>query len=300
MPDLFSVFGRQWKLLLTLTLAATVVAFLACLLSPKQYVGVVTALPSNSLLGDKARLFNQNIEALYAEIGLPDELDKIEGTSKLDTIFFAAADRFRLIEHYGLDSAAGDAIDKAALQLRKATDISRTGYGELKIKVWDKKAEMAADLANGLLQIINAIHERLQTENSKAVLQKLREEYTANMTTLDSMEKGMHYYKTGNVTYQLNGDSLNDSSEKFRGSFLDADVEEKALREQVATEKKLMAEYNLALQTTPKALLVVEGARPSPWADKPKTGQVVLFAFLASLLFSALLAFYVESRNQQA
>jgi len=77
MPDLVSVFSRRWKLMLLLPLIATVVALLACLLAPKQYLGMATALPSNSVVGDKARIFNQNIEALYAELGSPDELDKI-------------------------------------------------------------------------------------------------------------------------------------------------------------------------------------------------------------------------------
>ena len=156
---------------------------------------------------------------------------------------------------------------------------------------------MAAGLSNVILQIINAIYERLQTENSKTVLQKIQEEYAVNTAMLDSMERNTHLYKTGPITNQLNNARPNDSSEKDETKFGNADVEAKALREQIAEEKRLMTEYRLALQTTPKTLLVVESARPSPWADKPKTGPVVLFAFLASLLFSALLSFFVESRS---
>ena len=78
MPDLISVLARRWKMMVLLTMIATGTAFLACLLRPKEYAGVTTALPANSLVGDKARIFHQTIDALYPEVGTPDELDKIE------------------------------------------------------------------------------------------------------------------------------------------------------------------------------------------------------------------------------
>ncbi|HET7896333.1 MAG TPA: hypothetical protein VFL47_01640, partial [Flavisolibacter sp.] len=74
MPDLISVLARRWKMMVFLTVIATGTALLACLLRPKEYAGMATALPANSLVGDKARIFNQNIQALYPEVGTPDEL----------------------------------------------------------------------------------------------------------------------------------------------------------------------------------------------------------------------------------
>ena len=148
MPDIISVVGRRWKLIGLLTLVATVAALVAGLLSPRQYAGVATALPANPLISDKARIFNQNIEALYPEIGTADELDRIEGTAKLDTLFLAVATDHKLVGHYNIGTTAGDALDKAALQLKNNSRINRTGFGELKIKVWDKDKQMAAALAN--------------------------------------------------------------------------------------------------------------------------------------------------------
>lgn len=270
MPDLFSIIGKHWKTMLLLTFAATILALVVCLLSPKQYLGVVTALPANSTLADKARIFNQNIEALYTEFGTPDELDRFEGTSKLDTIYLTAAKDFNLISHYNINSATGDALEKAALALRKNTDVKRTGYGELKIKVWDKDNNMAANLANALMQKINDIHRQLQTENNRTVLQKLKEEYGQEQAT-------------SNAGHAIITDSVNNKT-----------VTPTSVLQQY---QQLMAEYELALKTTPNALLVVEKARPSPWADKPATTTVLLLTFLASLLFSFLLMLFVESRR---
>lgn len=279
MPDIVSVIGRRWKLIILLTAVATAVAFLAALLSPKQYLGSVTALPANPVYSDKARIFNPNIEALYAELGTIDDLDRLEGTAKLDTVYLAVANEFNLAAHYSIDTTQGDAPDKAALRLKKNTTINRTGYGELKIKVWDKDNQMAADLANAILRVINGIYRQMQTENMRTILQRLKE------------ETSQQPQNTGNPTT----DTTASAGQNSTGA-----PQEKTAASQLYQYQQLIAEYELALKTTPNALLVVEGARPSPWIDKPKTEQVVLFALLGSLLFSVLLAFFVESRREKA
>jgi hypothetical protein len=279
MPDIVSVIGRRWKLITILTAIATVVAFLASLLSPKQYLGSVTAIPANPVFSDKARIFNPNIEALYAELGTLDDLDRLEGTAKLDTIYLATANEFNLAAHYGIDTMQGDAPDKAALRLKKNTTVNRTGYGELKIKVWDKDNQMAADLANAILRVINSIYRQVQTENMRTILQRLKEESSRQL--------------------QNSGDNNTDSVVKA-GQDPAGALQEKTAANRMLQYQQLIAEYELALKTTPNALLVVEGARPSPWVDKPKTAQIVLFAFLGSLLFSVFLAFFVESRREGA
>src|SRR5215217_83122 len=137
MPDLLFVFAKRWKLILVFGLLATAVALIAVLLSPKKYLSTATALPANSVVADKARIFNNNIEALYSDFGTPDELDRLEGTAVLDTIFIAAAKDFDLATHYDLPSP-GENLYKAASRLKKNSSISPSAYGELKVKVWDK------------------------------------------------------------------------------------------------------------------------------------------------------------------
>ena len=280
MLDLLSVIGKRWKIIVLLTVVATAFAWIVCLLVPKQYLGTVTALPVNSLLADKARIFNRNIEALYTEFGTPDELDRFEGTARLDTIYLAAATDFNLAKHYGIDQAANDALEKAALTLRKNTDVKRTGYGELKIKVWDEDNHMAANLANALMQKLNDIHQQLQTENNRVVLQKLKEEYGLKQTPSN--------------TNHISADSLTGGSST-------GITETTAMHtEEFRQYQQMINEYELALKTNPSALLIVEKARPSPWVDKPATGLIVLLTFLASFLFSYLLVLFIESRHPAA
>jgi hypothetical protein len=275
MPDLFEVIVKRWKLIAGLTLSATILAWIISLFMPKEYVSVATALPANSLTADKARLFNNNIEALYSEIGLPDELDRMEGTALLDTIFIAAADRFDLPAHYHIKQN-GDAFYKAVIKLKKNSNIHKSGYGELKVKVWDENPETASGLANALLQGIQQIHQHLQNERNMMVWQKVCTEYE---------QKKKQYA------------SLSDSARSLSGAQAEmAMVNKTALLEQIKEYQNMIGQYQLAIKTNPPVLLTVEPARPSIWPDKPRILQTILITFFAALIFSYVLAMFLETR----
>ncbi|MGN6163940.1 MAG: hypothetical protein ACTHOF_05295 [Flavisolibacter sp.] len=278
MPDLFSVFVRWWKVILTLSLLAAFIAFIACIISPKKYLSTTTALPANSLIADKARIFNKNIEALYSSFGLPDELDKLEGTAALDTIFIAAAQEFNLPQHYHIQPSA-EAISKAVLKLRRNSNISRSAYDELKIKVWDEDRNVAAALANSLMKKIQELHQHLQNENNIAVLQKLKEAYRIKQQQYKSFADST----IGN----LKADEEISTAKKT------------VLLEQLKQYEKAIDEYELAVQTNPQVLLVVEPARSSLWYDKPKTVLTVLLTLAAALLCTFLMSLFLETRKRE-
>ena len=289
MPDLLSIFSRRWKFILGFTLVATLLASIAAFFSPKEYLSTTTALPANSVMSDKARIFNSNIEALYSEYGSPDELDRIEGTALLDTIFIVTAKEQNLATHYELQSDQ-EGLFKAAMKLKKNTRINRSAYGELKIKVWDRDRDLAAALANSLLQKIQDLHQQLNQRNNALVLVRIREDYKKK---LDEFINGNRPPASGQVTDTFQSISASGNQEINL-------VRTNALKEQLVQYEKLINQYELALNTQMPVLLVVEKARPAIWPDKPKMIQTVLLAFFAGLVFSILLAMFLESRKSAA
>ena len=277
MPDFISVCSRWWKLIAGITLLTGLAAWIVCLLLPKQYLSTATALPANSLVADKARIFNSNIEGLYPEIGLPDELDKVEGTATLDTLFIAASREFRLDTHYKMEPG-GEALYKAALKLKKNSRISRSAYGELKIRVGDKDPPQGAARANHLLKRLKEMHLHLQNENTTAILRKLKEE---------CLLKEQQYRQIGNTSQ---GSSSNTDLDNARKA---------VLLEQVKEYEKIMDQYDLYLKTNPPVLLTVEAARPALWADQPKTWQIIFLSLVAALACTVLMAVFLDSRKYQ-
>jgi capsular polysaccharide biosynthesis protein len=274
MPDLLLVFSRWWKMIIGLTILATVITLVVSLLIPKEYLSTATALPANGAMADKSSIFNNNIEVLYSEFGTTDDLDRLEGTGKLDTIYLAAANQFKLADHYKIHSP-GDGQYKAAMRLKKHTDISKSGYGELKIKVWDSEPAMAADICNYLLQTIQSIHQKLQSENNTLVLDKLKSDY-----------KWRQNASAGNE----------DSSKRIENRNAPAGEKEFSGVELIEY-RRLISQYEVALKTNAPVLLVVEHGHPSPWADKPDVVLNVSASFFAALIFSVLLSVFMESRK---
>src|SRR5579875_2800514 len=126
MPDVFAILISGWKKILTVTIIATAIVFLITLLLPNEYLSAATALPANSVSTDKAKIFNNNIEALYPEIGNSDELDKIIGTAALDTIYISTAQKFNLALYYG--SGTQNGLYKAAWHLKKHSKVIKSAY----------------------------------------------------------------------------------------------------------------------------------------------------------------------------
>lgn len=259
MPDLIAVFVQRRKFILGIALLTALVALIASLVSPEEFLSKATALPTNSMVSDKARIFNNNIEALYPEIGSADELDRLEGTAHLDTIFIATVKALNLAIHYELPSN-GKEVMKAVMKLKKKSKIARTGYGELQVKVWDKNRDMAAAIANNLMQSIQTIHRELQLQNNRLILQKLKA-----------------------VTQKSSGDTT-----ALRAGFSAAEANR---------YQELIREYELSIQTMPQVLLTVEPARPSLWPDRPKVWQTTLLAFVAGVTIAFLLSLLLFSKK---
>jgi uncharacterized protein involved in exopolysaccharide biosynthesis len=272
MPDLLLVFTKRWKLIISITALATIIALIAALLSPKKYLAIATALPANSMIADKARIFNQNIEALYSEFGTVDELDKLEGTGKLDTLFIAAAEKFNLEEHYKIGTTTESLYD-AAIKLKKNSRINRSGYGELKVRVWDQDKHLCAQLANFLMKRLQELHQQLQNQANRSILEKIKEAYALKQ----------------NESVQI--------TDSAKSVSIQGQTRTSALREQLQSYEKMIDEYQLAISTSIPVLLMVEPARPALYADRPKIAQTILLSFFGAFIFSFLLALFLESRK---
>lgn len=284
MPDLVSVLFKRWKLIAGITFTAVVIALIFGLLSPKKYLSVATALPANSATADKARIFNSNIEGLYSDLGSPDELDRIEGTAALDTIYIAASKEFHLNAHYSMPLTE-NAPYKAAMVLKRSSRINRSAYGDLKVKVWDRDKNEAAYLANFLMQQLQSLHQHLQNENNVAVLKKIKQEYESKQQEYLQLADSL---KRPQSTSSLN---------LLPGKMEIIKTRMAALEDQLKQFEKIIGEYQLAVNSDSPVLLIVENARPALAADKPDILSTLLFTLFGALLFSYLLALFIESKK---
>ena len=100
MPDFFYLLSKWWKQILAVVLLSVIVVGIIVFIKPSKYLSVATAVPASGIASDKSRIFSENIEALYSNLGSPDELDVMVGTGQLDTVYLAVTDQFNLYDPY--------------------------------------------------------------------------------------------------------------------------------------------------------------------------------------------------------
>ncbi len=258
-------------MIVAICILSTGVAAIFLSFIPKQYLSVVTALPASNVESDKTRIINSNIESLYPNIGTADDLDKVVGTSRLDTLYYTLVRKHNLVGHYG--HSGEKAEYKAMMQVKNCSSVGKSEYGELKVKVWDGSPHMAADLANSLFEELQKLHQQLESRGNDLTIQNLQQKYS-------ELQRN----------YTLDSSSILSPE-------LEA-LEQKALEEQLVQYQKLIAEYQLMVDANPQVLLLVESARPAMKADKPDWLQALFLVFFASLLFGLALAILLETSRR--
>ncbi|MBI5858877.1 MAG: hypothetical protein HZB42_14695 [Sphingobacteriales bacterium] len=276
MPDIIDIIARRWKQMLGLIVSSLLVVGIITFLRPKKYLSVATAVPASSFASDKSKIFNENIQALYSTLGTTDDLDLVVGTGKLDTVYTAVSEQFNLYDHYKVKEQGDAAVRKAALLLKKNTKVMKSEYGELKVKVWDTDKNLAPQLANAIIDILNNIHQRLQAEGNLSVLTSLK----------INREKAKNISDSVRMAWR-NADSL--FPDTSYGNTMQAQVKE---------YDKLINEYQLMVDSKPPVLIIVEQAKATDWPDKPKKTLILIATAFLSFLFSLLVAMAIERRKK--
>jgi hypothetical protein len=277
MPDIFYLFGKWWKqMFLVIIIAVSIVAAIL-FTQPSRYLSVTTALPASTLLTDKAKIFNDNIEGLYSSLGDPDDLDRILGTAQLDTVYIAVAMEFNLWDHYKIEKKDRQIYGSAAL-LKANSKVIRSEFGELKVKVWDTDKNLAPKLANAILWKLNSMHQSVQAASNNKVLNIL----------INEVNSLKHRYFDGTHAELRSQLGMIDTTGK--GKFYLGRLQQ---------YEQLIMEYELALEMNPNVLVILEEARPSQTPDKPQKLKLLTATLVLSFFFSFLLALFLERRKRR-
>jgi uncharacterized protein involved in exopolysaccharide biosynthesis len=279
MPDLIDLIQKWWKQMLLLTILSVAIVGFITFLKPKQYLAVATAVPASSFGADRSRIFNENVQALYSTLGLSDDLDMIVGTAQLDTVYIAVANELKLDQHFKMKETGGAAIMKATAMLKKNTRVMKSEYGELKVKVWDKDKNLAAPLANAIMDKLQSIHQHLQSEGNRNAVSGLRAGQNMIQDQIDSLKQILMVSTFPAGETDIYSARIN------------------VLTEQRNKYEKLVAEYELMIETKPPVLISVEKARVPEWPDRPKKLSILVATAVLAFLFSLLAAILLERRK---
>lgn len=255
MPDLIQLFQQRGRKLFVSLLIVWAATALILWFTPKEFKSETTSVASSAVASDPSRLFGAKVQHLYSPLGSPDQLDLLVGSGRLDTAYRPLVRRFNLIDHYELSDTGSKALLKAIKKLKKNASVFKSDYGELKVRVWDTDAAMAAELANALTGRLDSMHRDLMSRQ--------------NIQTRAALERGLK-------RLELSSDSLGEGERnRFRTLYRD-----------------LIEEYTLLLEQRPPAIQVLDAATPSLMADKPEWGTIFLSVTLVTFLIWLMLTLW--------
>ena len=264
--ELSAALLNRWKFILVFTVGSIVLTAGALVFIPPKYTAISKILPGNAVLADKARLFNADLQHLYSFFGTGDDLDRLMSMTSMDTSLKQVIRQFHLIDYYQVkDKDPGMLMYKTIRRFKKDLALVKTVNNELELTCAHTNKDTAAAIVNFMV------------EQTAAKMQSIwKQQYAKIGAALDS--------SLANLTIQYNTLAANtDNTDAI------AKTKMSVLLTQIEQFNKLSIETQMAANTTPAAIIILEKATPPAKISWPDKSVVLPIAALLGCLFSILL-----------
>lgn len=273
----------KWKKAIIIT--TIVVALLACVVTwffmPNYYKSSVTFYPSNPIMTDRQVLYSQiagEIEIDY--FGSASDVDRILTLAYTSSLVDYVINKFKLMEHYGIDSTKEFARYNVKKEFLKNYKAIETEYGAIEVSVWDQDKMLAMEIANHIVETIDKHNKELLLRDKRMVVKTFQDQVSkkeAFVSTLTDSIAGLR--KSGASPEQL----------------LVLDERLESAVEDLNNNRKLLEQNQTAVNTDFSTVHITEAAYPALRKDKPVRSIIVIGITLGTFVFMILMAVITEN-----
>ena len=184
--NLISVLRTLWqwrKAIRNVAIAAGVVAITVSLLLPNYYQSVTICYPASPKLSNPELLFGTagQVTDYY---GSDQDLDRLAEIANGNELIDYMVDRFKLYEHYDIDSTAKEGAYKVRKHFRKLYVAQKNKNDALEISVEDTDPKLAADMANAARDKMDETARQLNTQSQGRLLAAIQDNITRKQADL--------------------------------------------------------------------------------------------------------------------
>lgn len=184
--NLISVLRTLWqwrKAIRNVAMAAGVVAITVSLLLPNYYQSVTICYPASPKLSNPELLFGTagQVTDYY---GSDQDLDRLAEIANGNELIDYMVDRFKLYEHYDIDSTAKEGAYKVRKHFRKLYVAQKNKNDALEISVEDTDPKLAADMANAARDKMDETARQLNTQSQGRLLAAIQDNITRKQADL--------------------------------------------------------------------------------------------------------------------
>ena len=168
---------NRWKYFVASAVAlAAILSMVVALLMPNVYRSTAVFIPTNPQTADPDRLLEGGGKLELG--GRAEDLDRAITIGESQPVAELVIKKFDLYKHYKAGAPGDDAIDNAVLsEFTSSLDVTHNDRDAIELTFTDKDKNLAARIANTLVQVIDSVNQQLTLENRRKVLILYRERY---------------------------------------------------------------------------------------------------------------------------
>lgn len=306
---------KNRKTVILITLITAVVAVVASLLMTPLFKSTAIVFPAATSTVSFSE--QRNAKASSMDFGEEDQAEQLIQILQSSRIRNRVVQKFDLIKHYEISADDENKNYKLGKEYNNHITFTRTRYGSIEISVLDRDKDLAANIANKIVQLIDTVKNEMVQERTVPAFQisqrkkdLLQQDINTILIELDSLSKlGVVSIEGRANLFQAYNDSKNATDRDFFKDKIDINQKYGArfdgleeLRDEKMTKlAKFEDSYDQAesdANTLFNHKFVVEPAVVADKKDKPKRMIIVLMATIGGFVFS-IFALLIRARLKE-
>jgi len=297
---------KKRKPILMVTAIAAVLSLIAALLMKPLFLSTAIVFPAatSSVSFSEQR----NAKASSMDFGEEEQAEQLVQILQSSRIRDIVIHQFGLMEHYGIDSTEDNKYFKLLKEYEGHISFVRTRYGSISIDVLDEKPELAAEIANKIVDLIDTVKNSMITERTlpafeinKRKRDLLDQDLKTILTQLDTLaDKGVVSLEGRANLFTAFVEAKSQQDRDFLKQQIDVNLKygakfdglEQMRDEKIIKLEKFLDSYEQAesdAYTNFTHKFIVERAVVADKKDKPKRMIIVLLATLGTFIFMVFL-----------
>jgi uncharacterized protein involved in exopolysaccharide biosynthesis len=306
---------KNRKVIISLTAAGFIVSLIVSLLLTPIFRSTAIVFPTATSTVSFSE--QRNAKASSMDFGEEEQAEQLIQILQSASIRDHIVEEYNLYKHYEISMDDVNKRHKMMKEYKSNFNFTRTRYGSIQIDVLDKNPELAATMANRIVDLIDTIKNEMieqRTQEAFKVAQRKKEMLESDLkkisSKIDSLAKmGVMNIDARAGLYQALVDAKNPNEkteikEKLAINEKDGplyDELEHFRREKITAYEVFMAIYEQAESDANARLnhkFIVEKAVVADKKDKPKRLIVVLLGTLGTLFFVVFTLLIREKLNE--
>lgn len=224
---------------------------------------------------------------------------------------------FNLVDHYRIDASDPEKNYKMGKMYNKNISVKKTPYASIEINVLDEDPQVAADVANGIVMILDSVKTEVQRRMAMQAYKIIVNEYKRKEEEINSIKtrmkelgaKGVYNVdeQSKAITELIGKNGMNENIRSQQNNLAQFGAESQELIgtlelqvEQMNELKKKLDQAKIDVEGNLSNVFILQNASPAERKSYPLRFVIVIVSTLGSFVLSCIVLLFVEKFKSES